>query len=79
MVDRPFDRLALAATGSDEDHRVRKAYRRILRAWSKSDPEAMSAWASGVKGGFPKMLKPEIDRAHRLAKRAAAEAEAGEE
>ncbi len=65
----------------DEDHRVRKAYRRILRAWSKSDPEAMSAWANEVKGGFPKMLKPEIDRAHRLAKRAqkAAEDEAGEE
>jgi len=53
----------------DESPLVRKALRRVLREWSGADPEAVVAWADTVHGGLPKILKAEVDRAARRARR----------
>lgn len=57
----------------DEDPAVRKAVRRVLRAWAQDDPAAVVAWADGVRGGLPKLLGDEVVRARRRAARLAAE------
>jgi len=49
----------------DEDATVRKAMRRLLREWSKTDPAGVVAWEATVRGGLPKMLSAETKRAHR--------------
>lgn len=54
----------------DEDPSVRKGVRRVLRVWAKADPAAVVAWADTVRGGLPKILKPEVDKARRRAERA---------
>lgn len=53
----------------DEDPSVRKAMRRVLRAWADCDTAAQVAWADATKGGLPKMLRAEVDKARtRLAR-----------
>ena len=49
----------------DESPAVRKALRRELRTWAKADPAATAAWGDSIKGGLPKLLKPEVDKARR--------------
>ncbi len=49
----------------DEDPSVRKAMRRVLRAWAACDTTAQVAWADNTKGGLPKMLRAEIDKARK--------------
>ena len=51
----------------DEAVAVRKAMRRVLRAWAKADPTAVAAWGDAHRTSIPKMLRPEIDRARRKA------------
>ena len=63
----------LDASLRDEAPPVRKAVRRLLRVWGQDDPAAVEAWAAGVKGGLPSMLRAEVDRARKKAKRAARE------
>ena len=61
------DALGRMASGflRDEAPPVRKAMRRLLRAWCKTDPAGLSAWADEVRGGIPKLLQPDIDAARR--------------
>lgn len=40
----------------DEAPLVRKALRRVLKAWVKTDPAAVVAWEQEVRGGLPKLL-----------------------
>jgi hypothetical protein len=54
----------------DEAPAVRKGLRRMLRAWANTDPAAVVEWAEQVRGGLPKLLKEEVDRARRAAARA---------
>jgi hypothetical protein len=49
----------------DESPSVRKAMRRILRAWANDDPAAVVAWGEAAGGGLPKLLRPEVKRAQR--------------
>jgi hypothetical protein len=72
------DRLAELADAfvRDTDPAVRKALRRVLRAWSKSDPAGAVAWAESVRGGLPKLYKSEIDRARRQLKAQASRTDA---
>lgn len=59
----------LDATWRDEAPMVRKACRRVLRAWVKSSPAGAVAWADAVRGGLPKLLGAEVAPARkRLAK-----------
>jgi len=58
----------LRAYVRDESPIVRKAMRRILRAWANSDPDAVVRWGDDVAGGIPKLLRPEVKRAQRQAK-----------
>ncbi len=58
-----------SALVKDEAPVVRKALRRLLRAWAADDPEAVVAWADTIAGGLPKLLKAEVDRARRAAER----------
>ena len=51
-----------------ESPAVRKALRRILRTWTQTDPEDVVAWADSVRGGLPKLLRAETDRARRRAR-----------
>lgn len=53
----------------NESPSVRKALRRVLKAWGKDDPVGVCAWADRQKGGIPKMLREEIDPARRRAAR----------
>lgn len=55
----------------NESPSVRKALRRVLKAWGKDDPAAVVAWADRQKGGIPKMLREEVDPARRRAARLA--------
>ena len=52
----------------DPDPSVRKALRRVLRAYATGAPEDAVDWAAGVSGGLPKLLGDEIKRARRRAK-----------
>jgi hypothetical protein len=54
----------------DTDPSVRKAIRRVLRAWAKSDPPSIVAWAGQVSGGLPRLFKTEVQRAARAMERA---------
>lgn len=60
----------LDATWRHETPAVRKVLRRVVRAWAKADPEAVVAWADGVRGGLPKLLSDEVRKARRAAERA---------
>jgi hypothetical protein len=53
----------------DEAPSIRKALRRVLRAWTADQPSAVVQWADDVRGGLPKMLRAEVDRARRAQKR----------
>jgi hypothetical protein len=53
----------------DEDPSVRKALRRVLGAWADADPDAATEYLEGVRGGVPKMLREEVERAARKARR----------
>jgi hypothetical protein len=66
------DALACAFV-RDEAPSVRKAMRRLLRAWTSGDPAAVVQWADGVRGGLPKLFKEEVDRARRHAARLSTE------
>ncbi len=55
----------------DESPPVRKAMRRVVRAWGQDQPSAVVAWADQVRGGLPKMLRSEVERARRALKRQA--------
>jgi hypothetical protein len=59
----------LTAWWRDESPAVRKAVRRVLRTWTKSDPAAVVVWGDSIKGGLPKLLRAEVDRARRRANR----------
>lgn len=66
IVEAPLsDRIAPVATRFVRDPApvVQKALRRLLRAWGEHDPEALHAWAKGVRGGLPRMLGDEVRRA----------------
>jgi hypothetical protein len=56
----------------DEDPQVRKALRRVLAAWALGDPDAALGWLAGVKGGVPKMIREEIEKAAKKGKRRSA-------
>ncbi|MEZ4316587.1 MAG: DNA alkylation repair protein [Myxococcota bacterium] len=49
----------------DEDPSVRKAMRRLLREWVRTDPAAVVEWENSVRGGLPKLLSAETKRARR--------------
>lgn len=71
FVEAPAnDALAAFATGfvRDEAPTVRKALRRVVRAWTDADAAAVAAWGASVKGGLPKMIGEEVDRARRRAR-----------
>jgi len=72
FVDTPLSpAVAELVDGSlrDEAPSVRKALRRVLRTWGQADPHAVTAWAATVRGGLPKLLRTEVDRAARKASR----------
>lgn len=54
----------------DEAPEVRKALRRVLRAWTDADPSAVVAWGERWRraGGLPRMLSDEVERARRRAR-----------
>lgn len=79
FVDRPLSEPVHAMmTGllRDESPIVRKGLRRVIRAWGEADNDALQAWVAEVHGGLPKLLRTEVVRADRRAKRAQARAEA---
>lgn len=53
----------------DEAPEVRKAVRRVLRAWADSDPAAVVDWGDRWRrsGGLPRLLSDEVERARRRA------------
>ena len=53
----------------DEDPIVRKALRRVLGAWAAVDPDGASEWLEAVKGGAPRLLRDEVEKAARKARR----------
>lgn len=57
----------------DEDPSVRKALRRVLASWAADDPTGALAWMNAQKGGVPKMIREELERAARKGARRAAE------
>ncbi len=68
MVDRALsDRIhhVCDAVVHDEAATVRKALRRLLRAWTEDDAAAVVAWGDTQRGGLPKMLGAEVARARR--------------
>jgi hypothetical protein len=74
LVEGPLrDGLAAIADAfvRDEDPSVRKALRRIVRTWAKADPVGLVAWADQVRGGIPRLLGEEVDKARRRAARSA--------
>lgn len=65
IVDAPLDdRLArlLDRSWRDPSPVVQKVVRRVLREWSTEAPEAALAWADGIRGGIPKVMRAEIRR-----------------
>jgi len=69
MVDEARSDLLhphLLAFVKDASPMVRKAMRRILRAWANDAPAAVVAWGAEVDGGLPKLLRPEVKRAARM-------------
>jgi hypothetical protein len=69
-LDAPLARIADTFV-RDEAPEVRKALRRLLRAWTDASPGPVVDWAEQVRGGIPRMLGEEVDRARRRAKRPA--------
>ena len=70
MVDASLnDRLTpyLLSSLHDEAPTVRKAQRRVLRAWANDAPAAVVAWGEKAAGALPKILRAEVKRAARLA------------
>jgi hypothetical protein len=70
MVDKAFSRRlgpVCDALAHDDAPPVRKAMRRLLRAWTDDDPQAVVAWAESQLGGLHKMLGSEVKRARRQA------------
>lgn len=65
----PFLTELLLAFVYDDAAEVRKGVRRVLRAWTKDDPQAVVDWGEQVKGGLPKLLGQEVTRARRAAAR----------
>lgn len=59
------DTVARVASTSlkDEAPQVRKAMRRLLRAWAQQDPVGLVTWSKAQKGGLPAMLRDEVDGA----------------
>ncbi len=49
----------------DEHPAIRKALRRVVRAFAADAPEAAVTWAESVPGGLPRLIGDEIRRAHR--------------
>lgn len=56
----------------DEAPEVRKGLRRVLRAWADADPVAVAEWGAAwqARGGLPRLLSDEVERARRRAERA---------
>jgi hypothetical protein len=65
LVDTPDDVRIAEIAGRflrDDAPAIRKALRRLLAAWGDGHPEAVAAWAAGVRGGLPKLLRETVDR-----------------
>ncbi len=72
FVDTPLSPAVaelVSATLRDEAPPVRKALRRVLRTWGKTDPQAVADWGDAVRGGLPKLLRAEVEKARRRAAR----------
>ena len=65
-VTEPLGAL-LTSVVKDSDPGVRKVIRRVLRAWTKADPGAVVAWAETIRGGLPRLLQDEVNKARRKA------------
>ncbi|TNE91273.1 MAG: hypothetical protein EP330_05675 [Deltaproteobacteria bacterium] len=73
FVDAPLNEPVRAVVDGllrDEAPAVRKAIRRVLRAWTNADPGAVVAWSQTVRGGLPKILQGEVKRAERRSQEA---------
>ncbi len=53
----------------DEDPIVRKALRRVLGAWAAEDADGATEWLEAVKGGAPRLLRDEVEKAAKKARR----------
>ncbi len=70
MVDHSQSELLmgyLLPTLRDEAPSVRKAQRRVLRAWANDDPAAVAAFGEQAGGALPRILRAEVQRAERRA------------
>jgi len=77
MVDAAHGELLasyLLPTLSDGAPAVRKAQRRVLRAWAKDDPQGVVAFGEQAGGALPKLLRAEVQRARRRVDRSGAAA-----
>lgn len=72
------DRLAPVASTfwKDDAPPVRKALRRLLGCWAASDPDAAEAWLAAQRGDVPKLLRDELTRQAKKARRKADKAAA---
>lgn len=72
MVDASHSELLadyLLPTLTDGAPTVRKAQRRVVRAWANDDPAAVAAFGERAGGGLPKLIRAEVKRAERMAVR----------
>ena len=56
---------------NDASPSVRKAQRRVVRAWANDDPAGVVAFGARAGGGLPKLLRSEVQRASRMLEREA--------
>lgn len=66
FVEEPLSPLIAVVCDTflrDESPAVRKALRRVIKGWVKTDPAAVVAWQASVKGGLPKLLSAESNKA----------------
>ncbi|MCA9569789.1 MAG: DNA alkylation repair protein [Myxococcales bacterium] len=71
FVEAPLSPLVGALAHAflrDESPNVRKALRRVLKGWVKTDPAAVVAWEAEVRGGLPKLLSEVTHKARNKVK-----------
>ncbi|MFT4622464.1 MAG: hypothetical protein ACI8PZ_001120 [Myxococcota bacterium] len=72
FVEEPLSNALTAHVNTwlrDESPAVRKGLRRLLRSWTRTDAAAVVAWGDSVRGGLPRLLRDEVNRARRRADR----------